>query len=77
VGFSFDLAAVGVEQTFEAPADPQPIAHLAGALGGLGMIPGAGSIPEVDGAGGGASDVDPDCIADAAGDPDAIQKCLE
>ncbi len=78
LGFSFEIADVGEDQTIEAPADPQPIEDLAGELGGLGMIPGAGSIPEIDGAsGGGASDVDPDCIADAAGDPDAIQKCLE
>jgi hypothetical protein len=77
LGFSFEIADVGEEQTIEAPADPQPIEDLAGELGGLG-IPGAGAIPEIDGAsGGGASGVDPDCIADAAGDPDAIQKCLE
>ena len=76
LGFSLELSDVGEEQTFEAPADPKPIEDLAGELGGLGMIPGGGEIPEIDGASGGGS-IDPECVADAAGDPDAIQECLE
>jgi len=80
LGFSLELSDVGEEQEFEAPDDPQPIEDLAGDLGGLGLIPGGGAVPEIDGSGagaGGVGNVDPDCIAEAAGDPDAIQKCLE
>ncbi|MDX6585958.1 MAG: hypothetical protein QOI31_431 [Solirubrobacterales bacterium] len=74
LGFSLEISEVGEEQTIEAPADAQPIEDLAGELGGLGLIPGGGEIPEIDG---GGSSVDPDCISDAAGNPDEIQKCLE
>jgi hypothetical protein len=77
LGFSLELSEVGEEPTFEAPDDPQPIEGLAGELGGLGMVPGGGEIPEIDSGGGGVGNVDPDCISDAAGDPDAIQECLE
>ena len=68
--FSLEISEVGEEQTVEAPADAQPIEDLAGELGGLGAIPGGG-------AGGGVGELDPQCIQDAAGDPDAIQACLE
>jgi hypothetical protein len=83
LGFSLELSEVGEEQTFEAPADPKPIEDLAGELGGLGALPGGSAIPEIPGSGGGSGggggvgNVDPDCIAEAAGDPDAIQECLE
>lgn len=75
IGFSLEIADVGEEQTFEAPSDPQPIEELAEQFGGLGAIPGGSSL-----GGGGSGDagtIDGDCITDAAGDPDAIQKCLE
>ena len=81
IGFSLELSEVGEEQTFEAPADPQPIEDLASEFGGL--IPGGSAIPEVPDSGsggsggGGVGNVDPDCISEAAGDPDAIQECLE
>jgi len=83
LGFSLELSEVGEEQTFEVPDDPQPIEDLAGEFGLPGGIPGAG-LPgagaELPGGSGGGSlpgAPDPDCIADAAGDPAAIQKCLE
>ncbi len=76
--FSLEISDVGEEQTIEAPADAKPIDDLAGDLGGA--IPGlpggeilrskAAAVPDCEG-------VDPECIADAAGDPDAIQECLE
>ena len=77
--FSLELSEVGEEQTIEAPADALPIDDLAGELGGLGLVPGGTELPGLEGGGGGsgASGVDPDCISDAAGDPDAIQECLE
>ena len=75
LGFSLELSDVGEEQTIEAPADALPIDDLAGELGGLGVIPGGGA--EVPGIEGVPDGVDPDCISDAAGDPDAIQECLE
>ena len=79
ISFSVEVSEVGEEQTIEAPADPKSIDDLAGDLGGV--IPGlpGGEIPEIDGAGGGGDlgELDPECIQDAAGDPDAIQKCLE
>ena len=77
ISFSVEIADVGEEQTIEAPADAKPINDLAGDLGGA--IPGlpGGDVPEIDGGGAGLEDVDPQCIQDAAGDPDAIQECLE
>ena len=77
--FSLEISEVGEEQTVEAPADAQPIEDLAGQLGGLGAIPGGVPSPEIPGggAGGGVGELDPQCIQDAAGDPDAIQACLE
>ncbi len=80
LGFSLELADVGEEQTFEAPDDPQPIRDLAKEFGGLGAIPGGSELPglgsgSAGGTGGGS--LDPDCIQEAAGDPDAIQACLE
>ncbi len=81
LGFSFEISDVGEEQTFEAPDDPKPIDDLLGEFGLPGGIPGAGTIPEIPGSGGGGASLpgspDPDCIAEAAGDPAAIQKCLE
>ena len=84
LGFSLELSDVGEEQTFEVPDDPQPIEDLAGELGGLGAIPGGTELPglgdsggDSGGGGGGGGGIDSDCIADAAGDPDAIQDCLE
>ncbi len=74
LGFSLELSDVGEEQTIEAPADPQPIEDIAGDLGGLGLVPGGSAVPGIEGVPDG---VDPDCISDAAGDPDAIQECLE
>jgi hypothetical protein len=78
LGFSLELSDVGSEQTFEVPDDPKPIEDIAGELGGLGLVPGAGEVPGLgaSGGGGGTGDIDPDCIANAAGDPDEIQKCL-
>ena len=78
ISFSVEIADVGEEQTIEAPADAKPIDDLAGDLGGaIPGLPGAGAeIPEV-GGGAGLEGVDPQCIQDAAGDPDAIQACLE
>jgi len=78
ISFSVEIADVGEEQTIEAPADAKPINDLAGDLGGaIPGLPGAGAeIPEV-GGGAGLEGVDPQCIQEAAGDPDAIQKCLE
>ncbi len=80
LGFSLELADVGEEQTFEVPDDPQPIRDLAKEFGGLGAIPGGSELPglgsgSAGGTGGGS--LDPDCIQEAAGDPDAIQACLE
>ena len=75
LGFSVELSDVGEEQTIEAPADAQPIEDLAGELGGLGLVPAAARSPRSTAAE--PADVDPDCISDAAGDPDAIQECLE
>ncbi len=77
LGFSLELSDVGEEQTFEAPADPKPIEDLAGELGGLGLIPGGGAALPDDLPSGGGGSIDPECVADAAGDPDAIQECLE
>ena len=79
VDFSIEIADVGEEQTIEAPEDAKPIEDLASEFGIPG-IPGAGGVPELPGGGtggGAAGDVDTDCIADAAGDPAEIQKCLE
>ena len=78
IGFSFELSDVGEEQTFEAPSDAKPIEDLASEFGLPGGIPGTGipGGPELPG-GGAAGTPDPDCIAEAAGDPDAITKCLE
>ena len=80
IGFSLELSEVGEEQTVEAPEDPQPIEDLSEELGGLGVIPGATEVPGAGAGGGGAGgagSLDPDCIEEAAGDPDAIQECLE
>ena len=75
ITFSVEVSDVGEEQTIEAPADPKPIDDLVGDLGGaIPGLPGAG-VPEIEG-GAGLEDVDPKCIQDAAGDPDAIQECL-
>ncbi len=73
--FSLEISGVGEEQTFEAPADPQPIEDLQQDLGGLGVSPGAPELPGATGGGGGS--LDPDCISEAAGDPAEIEKCLE
>jgi len=78
ISFSVEISEVGEEQTIEAPADAKPINDLAGDLGGA--IPGlpGGDVPEIEGGGGaGLEGVDPQCIQEAAGDPDAIQECLE
>lgn len=85
IGFSLEISEVGEEQTFEAPSDPQPIEDLAGEFGLPGGIPGAAlpgggetDIPGGTSPGGGVPGApDPQCIADAAGDPAEIQKCLE
>lgn len=79
IAFSFEISDVGSEQSFEAPADPQPIEGLAeqfGAsipgLGATGALPGSGS-----GSGSGpATTIDPDCIAEAQTSAE-IEKCLE
>lgn len=75
IGFSLEISDVGEEQTFEAPDDAQPIEDLAQEFGLPGGIPGGAALPEIDG--GGGANLDPDCIAEAAGDPAEIQKCLE
>lgn len=87
VGFSLEISEVGEEQTFEAPADPQPIEDLASEFGlpGLpgGALPGGGTeVPgggaaEIPGGGSLPPSIDPQCIQDAAGDPAEIQQCLE
>ena len=76
LGFSLELSDVGEEQSFEAPDNPKPIEDLVGGAGGIGSLPGLGAAAGGGGGGGGAS-LDPDCIQEAAGDPDAIQACLE
>ncbi|MDQ3729999.1 MAG: hypothetical protein M3355_10465 [Actinomycetota bacterium] len=79
LSFSLEISDVGSDQTIEAPDDPQPIEDLAGEFGAA--IPGAGlGLPGGDSelpAGPGGGTLDPDCITEAAGDPAAIQKCLE
>lgn len=75
--FSLEVSDVGSEQTFTAPDDPQPIEDLAQQFGALGALGGAG-VPDLGGSGtsSGAGSIDPECIANAQGDSDAIQKCL-
>ena len=81
LGFSLEVSDVGSEQTIEAPADARPIEELSGELGGT--VPGAGGglgLPGGDSelpTGPGAGNLDPQCIEEAAGDPAAIEKCLE
>lgn len=77
--FSLEIADVGEEQTFEAPADAQPIDELLGQFGG--SIPGlgGGALPGVTPGGGGipgAGDPVTDCINQAE-TPDEISACLE
>jgi len=75
ISFSVEISEVGEEQTIEAPADPKSIDDLAGDLGGV-AIPGL-SPSDTDIEGSGLEEIDQQCIQDAAGDPDALQKCLE
>jgi hypothetical protein len=84
LSFSMEISDVGEDQTIDAPDDAQPIEDLAGELGipglpgaggGLGFPGGDSELPGAGGPGGG--NLDPDCIAEAAGDPAEIQKCLE
>jgi hypothetical protein len=71
---SLEISDVGAEQTFTAPENPKSIDDLAQQFGGLGAIPGA--TPTVPG-GSGTGSIDPDCIANAQGDANEIEKCLQ
>ncbi len=80
LGLSVGVSEVNEEQSFEAPADAEPIEDLLGQVGGLGGLGGGG----LGGGGLGGSGELPDdqqeqldCIADAAGDPEAVNECLD
>ena len=84
VGFGFEIADINEEQSFEAPADAQPISELFGDLGvdlgDLGALGGAvpGGIPGTEGGGGGggagAADDYLECLNQAT-TPDEINAC--
>ncbi len=87
VGFGFEIAEINEEQSFEAPADAQPITELFGDLGvdlgDLGALGGAvpGGIPGTEGGGGGgggagAADAYLECLNQAT-TPDEINACAD
>ena len=91
IALTYEVSDVGSEQTFEAPADAEPIEGLFEQFGG--SIPGGGALPGLPGAtepggtvpggevpGGGAvpgaGEIDPVCLQEAT-TAEEIQACIE